>query len=76
MTIDPRGMTVFQWTDAMALLLNGTPPAEKLLREEDWQSWAENVVNGVEGATLPDPYQFNDWREWAQRLNATVDFEG
>lgn len=77
--IDPRGMSVYQWTDAMSFQLADTGVTiMKLLRESDWVIWARNLLNNVEfsGLSIPDPDQFSDWREWAVRFNAATDLLG
>jgi hypothetical protein len=74
MTINPQGMTVIEWTDAMAFLLNGSPPTQKLLDPTDWKTWGRSLLQ-----TLPDGPnvdEFEDWREWAMRLNSTEEFGG
>lgn len=71
--IDPRGLSVREWCDRMVPNLASQVAPMKLDREEDWREWAIHVVQllsrDLRGATLPDPYQFTDWREWARRFN-------
>ena len=75
MNIDPYGMTVIEWTDAMAYLLDGEPPSRKLLDPENWKDWAEDLkdVANFAGQNIPNPHGFDDWFEWAQRFNSTVE---
>ena len=66
--INPYGMTLRDWADAVVLL---TEPAWSLGRlddESDWQNWAVGLVRAspVSQRAPPNPFQFNDWREWAQ----------
>jgi hypothetical protein len=67
---DPRNMTAQQWFDALALVVTDAPRATgKLLNEEDWQNYAAGFVfaqSGI-GRSIPDPYEYKDWREWASR---------
>jgi hypothetical protein len=68
--IDPRGMTVQAWADAVVLSLD---PAWELARFDDlarWQDWAAGLVRASYSAQriLPNPYQFSDWRDWAMRV--------
>jgi len=75
MIIDPTSMTVIEWTDAMAFLLDSPP--QKLMREDEWQEWAEDLdVGGEDGLNLPNPWQFTDWREWAMRFNSVSELMG
>ena len=80
MTIDPRGFdTVVTWSDFMVPLIEkqiGVFP--KLDSAAEWQWWASTIFRGQStfGQNVPDPYAYDDWREWAMRLFATVNFEG
>ena len=74
MNIDPRGMTVMQWTDAMTLELTGRSIPPRLDSPRTWQAWALVVSQSPRIATSnpPNPLEFDDWRDWAQRFNQTV----
>ena len=69
--IDPRGMTVIEWTDRMVPeLIKFGGDVGRLDNPNDWQNWARSVIlinNQWQGET-PNPYQFTDWQEWAQRF--------
>ena len=43
-----------------------------------WQEWASGVFGGVDalGQDVPDPYAYDDWKEWANRMFATTNFTG
>jgi hypothetical protein len=74
--IDPRGMTVFEWTDAMSINLdspNGAfvPALIDPENPDEWRTWAAEVVRAL-GSNAPDPAYFADWREWAMRFNNTT----
>jgi hypothetical protein len=68
--VNPWGLTWQQWADAAILTLNDTWALGKPGPEEQWQDWATGLVRapGYAQRTLPDPYQFSDWREWAMRV--------
>ena len=76
--IDPRHMTLKDWADSVILSVTDVWSFGKLEDENEWQGWAKAfvVANGYSQRNMPDPYQFTDWREWAQRaypmLEATV----
>jgi len=76
--IDPKHMTLTQWADAVILTVTDVWSFGKLTDENKWQDWAKGFVaaNGYSQRNMPDPYQFADWKEWAQRaypmLEATI----
>ena len=67
--IDPRGLTIQEWADAVIADLNTSWPLAVLRAGDDWQEWATGLVRAPELAqrVLPDPYGFPDWRDWAER---------
>ena len=69
--IDPRGMTVIEWSDRMVpeLIKNGGDVG-RLDDPTQWREWARSVIlinNEWQGET-PNTYQFDDWQDWAQRF--------
>lgn len=68
--IGTRGMSVKQWTDAMADRLWIFGPIPRVDRDDEWRAWGANLLNlpSIRGINLPDPYQFSDWRRWADRV--------
>lgn len=66
--IDPRGMTLRAWADAVILTAAGSWSFGKL-EGDNWQDWATGFVRAPPYAqrVLPDPYDFTDWRDWAAR---------
>jgi hypothetical protein len=71
-------MTVIEWTDRTALNLDKLVQVERLDDPEKWQDWANNILKtpNLEGQNTPNPYQFDDWMEWAMRFNQNVDLLG
>lgn len=67
--IDPRGMTLQDWADAVILSVSDVWAYGRLQDPSQWQDWAVGFVRAPRFAQriLPDPYQFSDWREWAMR---------
>ena len=64
----PTNLSMSDWTDQVCLDLDKYGVVGKLL-DEDWQSWAIQLSNNVSiGNTVPNPYQFDDWQIWGQRL--------
>lgn len=73
-----QDMTVIEWADQMAFFIGSVTPYERLDDPEKWQDWAAKYIGEPTelGQEMPNPYQFDDWREWAERLFYTIDFEG
>lgn len=67
--IDPRGMTLRAWADAVILDTSAVWISGRLDDDTKWQDWAVGFLRAPSFAqrTVPDPYQFSDWREWALR---------
>lgn len=75
MIIDPRGLSVIEWTDFMTDELLGFSLPPRLDDPTTWQTWALSVCQSPRIAVFnpPNPRQFTDWREWADRFNQAVD---
>lgn len=67
--IDPRHMTVTEWTDAINLTLATLAPVTTL-QNDDWQQWAYNLIStpAISEFSPPNPRLFTEWREWAERF--------
>ena len=65
--IDPRGLDLQEWADAVLLAYTGSWALGRLDDPDRWQDWAVGFVRTPDFAkrVLPDPYQFSDWFEWA-----------
>jgi hypothetical protein len=68
--IDPRGMAWQDWASSVVLVVGdawsfGAPPSE-----DGWRDFAVGFVRAPTFAQRvpPDPYQFDNWREWAMRM--------
>jgi hypothetical protein len=75
MTIDPRGLTVVEWTDYTGSSLDGYGSIPRLDNPERWQDWAATVLGLGQISVInpPDPYEFDDWVLWATRFNQAID---
>ncbi len=74
-TVDPRVVSgPVEWADSMYVALQqyGTP--SQLDDADAWRDWAVGLLsfNGFDSLSIPDPYQFGTWREWAERFNQSV----
>jgi hypothetical protein len=87
--IDPRGFAddeVVQWADRMAgelgffaAIVQGSDfNYERLEDPSKWQDWAAGVFGGSDplGQDVPDPFAFDHWKDWAERMFATTNFTG
>jgi hypothetical protein len=75
MIIDPRGLSVIEWTDFMTDELSGFSTPPRLDDPQQWQGWALVVCQSPRIARFnpPNPYQYANWLEWAERFNQTVE---
>ncbi len=85
--INPTGFqNVIEWADFMTGALGffsdqicgSDANFERLDDPEKWQQWAAGVFGGVDalGQDVPDPFAYDDWREWAERMFSTTNFTG
>ena len=68
MILDPNYMDVCEWTDKLNSFFEiGTGTTQKLEDPEEWVDWALNLVGDPDliGQDTPNPYDFDNWREWA-----------
>jgi hypothetical protein len=70
MSVNPVGMSLLEWADAVILTTNDAWSFGKLVDETEWQNWAVGFVRAspFTQRILPDPYQFDDWQDWARRV--------
>ena len=73
--IDPKGLTVTEWTDYVGSDLWEFGQVPKLLDPKNWQDWGASVLGmtSISGINLPNPYNFTNWQEWAMRFNEIID---
>lgn len=74
MILDPRGLTVVEWTDRVNPFLGryGTIPI--LDSPVKWRDWAAAVIlfPGISGFNPPNPFQFERWMDWVDAFNKAV----
>lgn len=60
-------LTLRDWADEVVFLLDNVGPIQRLDDEAAWQDWAAGfcTINGVSQLNPPSPYDFGDWRAWA-----------
>ena len=73
--IDPRGMTLRDWCDSVVLDRSDAWSFPVLKDEAGWQDWAVSFLRAARPSRQapPDPYQFDDWREWAMRAYPLIE---
>jgi len=66
----PAFMGLRDWADAMAIDLQSYGIVPRL-DDDDWQNWAARLLQVLPqyNGLAPDPYAFDDWREWAVYFN-------
>jgi len=76
--INPLGMTLQDWADAVMLSVSDAWAMGRLDDADKWQDWAVGLVRAPTFAqrSLPDPYQFSDWRDWAMRAYPMLEGQG
>lgn len=74
MSIDPRFLSVIEWSEFTTPLLVTRAAVPRLLDPEKWREWALTVLQSPKIAQYnpPDPRIFTDWRDWAYRFNQAV----
>lgn len=69
----PTFMSLQDWADQLCLDLNPYGVVGRLDDESNWQNWAVQFLNNTSlGRNLPLPYDFDDWREWAELLSRSL----
>ena len=76
--INPLGMTLRNWADAVVLSQSDAWSLGRLDDEARWQDWAIGLLRSSHFTqqAVPDPYQFSDWREWAMRAYPMLEVNG
>ena len=70
----PTGMSLRDWADQVALDLDPYGAFGRLDIESQWQDWAMQFLNTMSlRDNFPNPYNFDNWREWAERFSQVLD---
>ncbi len=70
----PTNMELRDWADQIALDLDPYGAFGRLDVEENWQNWGMQFVNNMTlRENFPIPYDYADWREWAERICQVLD---
>lgn len=69
----PTGLALNDWADQVVLDLSSYGVFGRLGNANEWQNWAAQFLNNATiGGNLPMPYQFTDWKDWAERFCQTL----
>jgi len=64
----PTNLQLADWADQVSLDLDRYGAIPKIV-DDDWQNWGAQLVNNLAlGHNIPNPYQFESWTDWAERL--------
>ena len=69
----PVGIGLKAWANCLITDFIAFGAFDPLDDETKWQDWATqflNATNLIED--FPDPYMYDDWREWAERFVQTT----
>ena len=69
----PVGIGLKDWANCLITDFIAFGAFDPLADETKWQDWATqflNATNLIED--FPDPYMYDDWREWAERFVQTT----
>jgi hypothetical protein len=73
-TITPKHITAERWAaeTGRGLWQYGTIP--KLLREDQWKTWAAFVIQipAIDALSPPRPEGFERWQDWAAQFNVLI----
>lgn len=64
----PTGLTLSDWASQVCLDLDSVNPIGRLVNEERWQDWGAQILNINTLGSLPSPYGFTEWQDWAERF--------
>jgi hypothetical protein len=69
----PMYMGLSDWANQVTLDLDPYGSFGRLDDETNWQNWAMQFLNNTSlGRNFPNPYDFEDWKEWAERFTQTL----
>lgn len=65
----PMNLPLLRWADAVVNDLEEFGAFGRLDAPDDWQQWGVQFCTAASiDKNLPNPYQFHNWRSWADRL--------
>jgi hypothetical protein len=73
--INPAGMSLMDWADSVVLSVNDAWAYGKLEDESAWQDWAVafSKASPFSQQVIPNPYDFENWRDWAMLVYPSLE---
>lgn len=68
--INTQGVDGLTWFDFTTSLFSNVIPVFTMTDLAQWREWAMNARRFV--PDIPDPFQFADWKTWADRFNLVM----
>jgi hypothetical protein len=70
----PTNLSLRDWADQITLDLDPYGAFGRLDIEDQWQNWAMQFLNNMTlRENFPIPYNFENWRDWAERFCQTLE---
>lgn len=70
----PSYISLRDWADQIVLDLDAYGTFGRLDDDTRWQDWAVQLTNNPNlNENIPFPYDFQDWRDWAERFCEVVE---
>lgn len=71
--IRPYGLSLKEWCDRTVGILQQLGFTAQL-NGNDWRGWGLALMRSAVSnkGQIPNPYAFNDWQEWAVRVNGVL----
>lgn len=66
--INPVNMTLRDWADSVLLSIGDAWSVGRLDNDLEWQTWGIGLLRAFSQRNLPNPYEFDDWRLWAEHV--------
>jgi hypothetical protein len=63
----PHGLKFTEWA-ALVVEALSKYGVQNPVSEDQWAEWANSLLYNPELATIPSPYGFNSWLDWASRV--------
>lgn len=70
---DPNGSDLQTWANGVSYALSQYSTISNL-SDGDWRAWGMMFFNNpvLDALTPPNPYAFDDWRQWGERLSESL----
>jgi hypothetical protein len=71
---NPEGMELAEWANGTAYALGQYTSIMQFFDTTDWREWGVQFYNSPKLGLHdpPNPYEFDNWRLWAERLQGAL----